>query len=88
MIANCKAKENIVNVLDDYAEVTGNFRPLGQDMQWKYVDPTVRRPSPNSCEFTCPEGMYPHPSGNFPKCYKPTCWAGNHASGTIANLQG
>ena len=88
LIANCKAKENIVNVLDDYAEVTGNFRPLGQDMQWKYVDPTVRRPSPNSCEFTCPEGMYPHPSGNFPKCYKPTCWAGNHASGTIANLQG
>ena len=85
LIANCRAKESIVNVLDDYAEVTGNFRPLGQDMQWKYVD---KNPRANSCEFTCPEGTYPHPSGNFPKCYKPKCWEGSHVSGTIANLQG
>lgn len=87
LLANCLAKTSIVNVLDDYAEVTGNFRPLGQDMQWKYVDPTERRPSPNSCEFTCPKGVYPHPSGNFPKCYKPKCWT-SFASGNIANLQG
>lgn len=87
LLANCLSAKSIVNVLDDYAEVTGNFRPLGQDMDWKYVEPTERLPSPNSCEFTCPKGTYPHPSGNFPKCYKPKCWT-SHASGNIANLQG
>lgn len=86
LVANCLSATSIVNVLDDDAEAPVNFRPLEQDMKWQYVDRRERLPSPNSCEFTCPEGMYPHPSTNFPKCYKPKCWEDSYASGNIAKF--